>query len=76
MKLSADESILQLITWPALEVLGKFNAAPTHVNASALADVSVVHKILDYELHIYSHIPVPTLQLCIWLHHHAMDVLF
>jgi len=74
-KLSGDESVLQMVTRPALNTLNKFNVAPTRENASALVDIPVIHGVLDHEFRTNGHVSVSTLHLCNWLHCRAVEVL-
>jgi hypothetical protein len=74
-KLSGDESVIQMVTRPALNALDKFNTVPTRENALALVDIPAIHGVLDHEFRTNGHVSVSMLRLCTQLHQRAAEVL-
>ncbi|KAF7366670.1 hypothetical protein MSAN_00924900 [Mycena sanguinolenta] len=49
LQITAEESVLQMTTKPALDALQVFVTNPNHRNASALVEIPVIHELLSYE---------------------------
>ncbi|KAJ6625542.1 hypothetical protein B0H10DRAFT_2161782 [Mycena sp. CBHHK59/15] len=76
IQISAEESVLQMVTRNALEALDSFVQMPTQIHASALVDIPVLHEVLAYELANSGSTFIPdVLEVCHWILERSRTVL-
>ncbi|KAJ7210569.1 hypothetical protein GGX14DRAFT_394766, partial [Mycena pura] len=75
IQISAEESVLQMTTKPALDALEAFITAPTHRNASILVEIPAVHELLSYEKGLGNAFPEITMDVCRWILNRGRAVL-
>jgi len=63
-----------MINSPALDELARFNANPTTKNASRLVEIPSLYGVLRLSNNVDS-FPPELLDLCVWLHGRASEVL-
>ncbi|KAJ7583732.1 hypothetical protein C8J56DRAFT_1054251 [Mycena floridula] len=72
--IAAEESILQMVTWPALTQLTAFNIDPSEHNATEMLLLPAVLNSLQCELKTYKRYGEEILGLCRWLEVRARAV--
>ncbi|KAJ7787748.1 hypothetical protein B0H14DRAFT_2537253 [Mycena olivaceomarginata] len=65
--ISAEESVLQMTTKPALDALEAFVTALTPRNASVLVEIPAIHELLSYEKGLGNTFPQITVDVCRWI---------
>ncbi|KAJ6464338.1 hypothetical protein C8R45DRAFT_1107249 [Mycena sanguinolenta] len=66
-QITAEESVLQMTTKPALQALQAFVTQPNHRNASALVEIPVIHELLSHEKVSTGLFPPITIAVCRWV---------
>ncbi|KAJ7583992.1 hypothetical protein C8J56DRAFT_790501 [Mycena floridula] len=74
-QLNADESVLQMVTRPALNRLATFLQNPAGANVSELIGIPALYTVLMKELKSEGRWHVSLIGLCRWLHGRASQVL-
>lgn len=67
-QISAEESVLQMTTRPALDKLQTFNECPAEENSSTLVDIPALYDLLQYEWSTCREFSPSILLLCKWIH--------
>ncbi|KAF7361175.1 hypothetical protein MSAN_01149400 [Mycena sanguinolenta] len=67
LQITAEESVLQMTTKPALDALEVFVTQPTHRNASALVEIPAIHELLTHEKNSTLLFPETTVEVCRWI---------
>ncbi|KAJ7367062.1 hypothetical protein DFH08DRAFT_678486, partial [Mycena albidolilacea] len=67
IQVSAEESVLQMTTKPALNALEAFVNEPSHRNASALVEIPAIHELLRHEKGLADTFPENTIGICRWV---------
>ncbi|KAJ7781850.1 hypothetical protein DFH07DRAFT_728868 [Mycena maculata] len=71
---SAEESVLQMLTAPAMDALEAFVVDPTRINASSLVEIPTIHKMLSYEKRL-GPFTNTTVAVCRWILNRGRTVL-
>ncbi|KAF7363765.1 hypothetical protein MSAN_01034300 [Mycena sanguinolenta] len=66
-QITAEESVLQMATKPALDMLQTFVNQPTYQNATALVEIPAIHELLTHEKHPTNPFPRRTIEVCRWI---------
>ena len=72
---SAEESILQMTTRPALNTLKGFIANPTTRHASLLIDIPTLYDLIRYEHGLHKEYPDALISMCKWIYERGISVL-
>ncbi|KAJ6542680.1 hypothetical protein B0H19DRAFT_957773 [Mycena capillaripes] len=75
VQISAEESVLQMTTKPALDALEIFVTAPTFQNASSLVEIPAIHELLSHEKVMGEAYSARTMEICRWILNHGRTVL-
>jgi hypothetical protein len=71
----AEESVLQMVTRPALTALNDFITSPSTHNASCLMDIPSLYDLLQYEHIVRKGYSEALIQVCNWIHKRGRSVL-
>ncbi|KAJ6611690.1 hypothetical protein B0H10DRAFT_1918580 [Mycena sp. CBHHK59/15] len=74
IQISAEESVLQMTTAPALSSLESFVLDPSPIHASALVEIPAIHEVLSYERTLGT-FSGTTIGVCRWILNRGRTVL-